>query len=73
MRRRETQILLDRVYVLPSGNRVRVDHSAGDGALACHYAADAFGAREHLFTRQPVGEVWLTERFIAKHARGPLR
>lgn len=73
MRTRETPIVLGRAYRLPSGNLVRVEHDLGGGALVCQYDCASLNAREHLFSQHPVGEIWLTERFLAKHARGPLR
>lgn len=73
MRKREAPIVLGRAYRLPSGNLVRVEHDLGGGALACQYDCASLSASEHMFSLHPAGEVWLSERFIAKHAWGPLR
>lgn len=73
MRAREAPIVVGGEYELPSRNLVVIESDLGGGALACRYI-------EHdvtpVFARGlvPAGEpVWLTERFIAKHGRGPRR
>lgn len=75
MRAREAHIVLDGIYRLPSDHLVRVEADLGGGALQCRYTAATLSAAEHMFTRMPAAgtPLYLAERFIAKHARGPLR
>lgn len=80
MRAREAHIVIGGTYELPSRNLVVIDADVGGGALVCRYvgpgaalspAAAAFKPVQP--GREPGDAVWLTERFIAKHARGPKR
>lgn len=73
MRLREAHIVGGAVYRLPSGHMVRLPAHAASHDLVCEYAIDRLGALEHTFGQHPAGPLLLSERFIAKHARGPLR
>lgn len=79
MRAREAHIVVGGEYELPSRNLVVIESDAGGGALACRYVQRGMpSAAERAFSpaqpgREPGDAVWLTERFIAKHARGPRR
>lgn len=68
--------MLDGVYRLKSDRLVQVAADLGGGALLCRYTAATLSAAEHSFGRPqpPAGEeLYLSERFLAKHGWGPRR